>query len=90
MKKMLEAVLVLAALALGVYVVRAGLERRELAAHPPVVNPASAPGADVENPDAPSVREPHSISTLPAVKLSRPAKPVRRAAVVPPPVSSTP
>ena len=46
MKKTLEAVLVVAALALGAYVVRQALARRELAAHPPVVNPASAPGAD--------------------------------------------
>jgi hypothetical protein len=90
MKRALEAVLVLAALALGAYVVRQGLARRELAAHPRVMNPASGPGADSENPDAPSASLPGGVRGLPMVKLSRPAKPSRRDAVVPPPAASTP
>ena len=77
--------LVVAALALGAYVVRGALARRELAAHPRVVNPASAPSADVENPDAPSSRAPSGVAGLPMIKLSRPAKPSRHAAAVPPP-----
>ncbi len=51
MKKTLEALLVVAALALGVFVVREGSRRAgELAAHPFVGNPASGPGADAEDP----------------------------------------
>jgi len=85
MKRTLEAVLVLAALALGAYVVRQALSRRELAAHPPVMNPASAPGPDVENPDA--LPSPRGVTGLPKIKLSRPPKPSRRAAAVPPPAA---
>ena len=90
MKKTLEAVLVVAALALGAYVVRRALARRELAAHPFVGNPASAPGADVEDPGAAPARAPRSVAGLPMIKLSRPAKTSRRAAAVPPPVSPAP
>jgi hypothetical protein len=84
-KKSLEAVLVLAALALGAYVVRQALSRRELAAHPPVANPASAPGADVEDPGAQPVPARRGVAGLPMIKLSRPAKPIRHADAVPPP-----
>ena len=92
MKRTLEAVLVVAALALGGYVVRLALARRDLAAHPPVANPASRPGADAEDPGArveplPPAR---GVQGLPMVKLSRPAKTSRRASSVPPPVSATP
>jgi hypothetical protein len=84
MKRTLEAVLLLAALALGAYVVRQGLERRALASHPPAMNPASMPGPDAEAPGAP-VRPAGGVRGLPMVKLSRPAKPDRRAPAVPPP-----
>ena len=88
MKKTLEAVLVVAALALGAFVVRQALARRELAEHPPVMNPASAPGPDVENPDAePAPLPKRGVQGLPMVKLSRPAKPSRRTAAVPPPLA---
>ena len=90
MKKTLEAVLVLAALALGAYVIRTARARGELAAHPRVVNPASAPGPDVENPDASPAPAPRGVGALPMVKLSRPAKPARHSAAVPPPASPAP
>ena len=90
MKRTLEAALVLAALALGAYVVRQSLSRRALAAHPPVFDPASAPGADVEDPDAAPSTSARGVTGLPMIKLSRPAKPSRHAASVPPPVSAAP
>jgi hypothetical protein len=91
MKKALEAVLVVAALALGACVVRMALERRALAEHPVYMNPALAPGADAENPGAkPGPLPPRGARTLPAVKLSRPPKPARRTTAVPPPVSTGP
>jgi hypothetical protein len=88
MKKTLEAVLVVAALALGAFVVRKALARRESAAHPVFMNPASAPGADSEDPDAqPRPLPPRGVQGLPMVKLTHPAKPSRRTTAVPPPVS---
>jgi len=90
MKRTLEAVLVLAALALGAYVVRTALARRELAAHPPVMNPASGPGEDAAQPGVPEARARRGVQGLPMVKMSRPPKPDRRPAVVPPPSASTP
>jgi hypothetical protein len=90
MKRTLEAVLVVAVLALGAYVVHTALARRELAAHPRILNPAAAPGADVEKADARAEERPHGVQGLPMVKLSRPAKTSRRAAAVPPPTSVAP
>jgi hypothetical protein len=82
MKKALEVVVVLAVLAMGAYVARRVLAGRELAAHPPHADPASATGSDGESSSAT-----RGVAGLPMIKLSRPAKPARRAAAVPPPVS---
>jgi len=83
-KRALEALVVLAVLAMGAYVARRVLAGRELAAHPPHANPDSAPGSDGESSAAP---QPRGVAGLPMIKLSRPAKPVRRDAAVPPPVA---
>ncbi|HEX4048606.1 MAG TPA: hypothetical protein VH309_12255 [Elusimicrobiota bacterium] len=86
MKRALEAALVLAALAMGAYVVRQGLVRRALAEHPPVLDPALAPGADVASSDPSAPPPPRGgVTGLPMVKLFRPPKRVRLEVAVPPP-----
>jgi hypothetical protein len=87
-KRALEAVLVVAVLALGGYVVHKALVRRELALHPPVANPAAGPGEDSEKPAVPETEQRRGVVVLPMVKLSKPPKTTRRAAAVPPPVAA--
>jgi hypothetical protein len=85
-KKALEAAVVAAALAIAFYVLHAWHARRELSARPRAAAPMG-PGPDLENPDAPAPRErpKRGVVELPMVKLSRPPKPVREGAPVPPP-----
>lgn len=90
MKKALEAALLLAVLALGAYLVRQALVRRELAARAAAPNPALAPGPDVATPGAPYVQQRRGVEGLPMVKLSKPPKATRRAAAVPPPAAVAP
>lgn len=88
MKKALETVLVLAALAIGVYVLR---QWRQRTVERPRPNPALRPGTDVE-PGAPAPSGPASrgVTALPMIKLSSPPKATRRSAAVPPPVPAAP
>jgi hypothetical protein len=88
MKRALEAVLVLATLALGVFVVHQALARRDLAARRP--NPALAPAADAEDPGYSPSTPPGGVQGLPMVKLTHPAKPARRETAVPPPPAAAP
>ena len=92
MKKTLEAVLVVAALGLGILLLRQWRERRELAERPPVENAGGVPGTDVEKAGQvpPSRGAPGSVVRLPMVKLSSPPKTPRRSGSVPPPASGTP
>lgn len=86
MKKVLEAALVVVTLGMGFYVFQAWRARREEAARPPS-NLPTGPGVDLENPDdpAPRARPRRGVVELPMVKLSRPPKPQREGAAVPPP-----
>lgn len=85
MKKTLEAVIVVAALALGAFVFRQWRVRREPAARPS--NPGSVPGTDQEGPPAAVLGGPRpgAVTSLPMMKLSSPPRPPRRAAAVPAP-----
>ena len=89
MKKTLEAALVLAALALGVYVARHALARREPG---PPARPAAGPGADVESSDArpAGASGGRGVESLPMLRLSRPPAKPARAVSVPPPTPPTP
>ena len=90
MKKMLEAALVLATLALGVYVVRQAVARRDAADHP-AGNPALRAGPDVAKPGEPYVQNPsRAAQGLPMIKLSRPPKQTHRSVAVPSPESPAP
>lgn len=85
MKKALEAAVVVAVLALGAFVVRQAIARRD-AASPRTRNPALRPGPDVDRPgDAYDPRPSGAPQVLPMLKLTRPPKPDRRPAAVPPP-----
>ena len=88
MKRALEAVLLLAALALGAYLVRQAVARREIALHPSPMNPALAPGPDVATPGAPYLEQKRGVDGLPMIKLSKPPKATRRSIAVPPPSSA--
>lgn len=88
MKKTLEAVLVVAALALCVFLAVHWKRSMDLASRP-AVNPASRPGTDREEPSVtpPGVPKPGGVSVLPMVKLSRPPRPPRQTSAVPAPGS---
>ena len=89
MKKAMEAALVVAALGIGVYVLREWRVRQAAASQPPL-NPAIARGADVEDPygPAPAVSPAHSVDSVPLVKTSAPRKRSRPVPVVPSPAVS--
>jgi hypothetical protein len=90
MKKALEALLVVAALGLGAFVLRQWSVRRDLAGRPPVSNAGAAPGTDVEKigGPAPSSRNvPGSVVRLPMVRLTTAPRSQKRTGAVPPPVS---
>jgi hypothetical protein len=81
MKRALEAALVLAALALGAFFVRQAAVGRE-AGRAAGGDPALRAGPD----GAPYAEKPRTgVEILPMLKLTRPPKPSRRAAAVPPP-----
>lgn len=85
MKKALEAVVVVAVLALGAFVLRSAIARRDAAARPAGENPANRPGPDAA-PGAPYDPAPSGAAQrLPMLKLTHPPKPDRRPAAVPPP-----
>ena len=87
MKRALEAAVVVAVLALGAFVVRQAIARRD-ASSGPSGNPALQPGPDVARPgDAYAPRPSGAAQILPMLKLTRPPKPDRRPAVVPPPAA---
>ena len=87
MKRALEAVLLLAGLALGAYLVRHAVARREIALHPSSMNPALAPGPDVATPGAPYLEQKRGVEGVPMIKLSKPPKATRRPIAVPPPAA---
>ena len=85
MKKALEAAVVLAVLALGAFVVRSAIARRDAASRP-AGDPALRAGPDTAAPGAPYEAKPAGgVDSLPMLKLTRPPKPNRRPAAVPPP-----
>ncbi len=91
MKKVLEAALLAATLGIGFFVFHSWRARRELASRPPSNLPLG-PGPDLENPDAPAPagRPRRGVVELPMLKLTRPPKPSRAGAEVPPPAASAP
>lgn len=87
MKRALEAALVVAALALGAFVVRQALARRGEAGRAGL-NPALRAGPDVETPGQPYAQSPsRAAQGLPMLKLSKPPKSSRLSVAVPPPSS---
>ena len=90
MKKTLEAVLIVAALAIGVFLLRLWRVQADLAAHRPVASPSARPGTDREGSPQAAGGAPHagSVSALPMIKLTRTPKPLHRASAVPAPAST--
>jgi hypothetical protein len=88
MKKALEAAVVAAVLALGVFVARSVIARREAAERPPAGDPSLHAGPDAA-PGAPYDPAPsRAAQRLPMLKLNRPPKADRRPAAVPPPTTT--
>lgn len=85
MKKALEAGVVVAVLALGVFLARQVIARRGEPARP-AGDPALRAGPDVADPGRPYEPAPSGAAQiLPMIKLSRPPKSTRLPAAVPPP-----
>ncbi|MFI5344891.1 MAG: hypothetical protein ACHQ51_00810 [Elusimicrobiota bacterium] len=87
MKKVLEVVVVVAAFALGIFVLRQWRARADADGQPSSFGPASRPGTDAEGPQPAAARPPHAgaVQGLPMIKLASPPKAPRRSGAVPAP-----
>lgn len=91
MKRALEAVVVVAAVALAVFVAREWRFRRESAARTQVADPSLRPGTDAEpGAAAPKPGHPSGVVGLPMVKLRTPPRAAPRKVRIPLPPSSNP
>lgn len=83
MQRLLEAVVVVAALVLGAFVARQYAARRDAAARPR--SGAGMPAEDSEIPGQSPGPQPRSVDSVPMVKVTRSPRAPRHQAVVPPP-----
>ncbi|MDE2144260.1 MAG: hypothetical protein KGJ84_17770 [Elusimicrobia bacterium] len=92
MKKILEVVVVVAALILGVFVLRQWRARADAGGGTSLAGPGSRPGSDEEGIQPAASRPPRAgaVAGLPMIKLASPPRAPKRDWAVPPPAPVKP